>query len=149
MVFAQPPGKHSVDSDQFAPPAAYGGTLAVKVAKFDKADTTAKTVFTLPAGAVPIDWWLDVTEDFNAGTNNNLDIGAAADADYFAADLAIGTLGLFRAGAANSVAGRLGVRFDEPTVITVLFKPTGTTVTTGEANFFMTYMMGSSQYLVE
>lgn len=146
--FQAPPGNHLLDTDQFAPPT-YGGAIAVKAGSFDYTDTSAKTLFTLPAGAVPLDWWFDITTDFNAGTNNDLDIGAGADGDYFADAIAIGTQGLFRAGAANSVAGTLGAQFTEDTDITVTYIPTGTTPTTGAANFFMVYMMAGPDYVID
>lgn len=148
MSFPSPPGNAILDANQFAPPT-FGGAIAVMAGSFDFEDIAAKTLFTLPAGAVPLDWWFDVTTDFNAGTNNNLSLGAAADADYFAALIAIGTQGLFRAGVANFVAGRLGVRFTEETAITAIYVPSGTASTTGEANFFMTYMMGGEDYAVD
>jgi hypothetical protein len=145
---SNPAGSVVLDANQFSYPT-YGGATAVMIGSFDFEDTTAKTLFTLPAGAVPLDWWFDVTTDFNAGTNNNLDLGAAADTDYFADDIAIGTQGLFRAGVSGSVAGRLGVRFLEDTAITALYAPTGTTVTQGEANFFMLYMLGNSDFVID
>lgn len=137
--FQSPPGNYIADSDDFTPPT-FGGAVAVKYGDFTYEDITSLTLFTLPAGAVPLDWWLDVETDFDAGTNNNVDIGAAADADYFAADLAIGTQGLFRNGATNSVRGRVGVRFEEDTAITIIYKPSGTAAENGEGRFFMTYI---------
>ena len=149
MGFPGYPGSSFVaDDDQFTPPT-FGGAVAVKAGSFDFEDTTAKTLFTLPPGAVPLDWWIDVTTDFNAGTNNNIDIGAGADADYFAADLGIGTLGLFRAGESGAVADRLGTLLEEDTPVTVLYKPTGTTVTTGVANFFMSYMVSGDDFTID
>jgi len=140
MVKIKAPVDHIQDADTFTHPE-LGGTLGVRHGTFDKEDTTAKTLFTLPAGATPIDWVIDVTEDFNAGTNNNLDFGIDTDDDYFAADLAIGTLGVFRNGDTNYVAGRVGVKLTVDTPVQAIFKPTGTTVTTGEARVLMWYMM--------
>jgi len=148
MGFQSPPGNAILDENQFAPPT-FGGAIAVMAGSFDFEDTSAKTLFTLPAGAVPLDWWVDITTDFNALTTDVLDLGAAADADYFANDVDISTKALLRAGVTGSVAGRLGVRFTEATAITALYAGTGTAATTGEANFFMTYMMGSGDYAVD
>ena len=139
-----PPGSYMKDSDGYAPPT-HGGVVAIKAATIEYTDVAAKTLFILPAGAVPLDWWFDVGTDFDAGTNNNLDIGAAGTADYFANDVAIGTQGLFRAGVANSVDGRLGVQFDEDTTITATYIPSGTSPTTGSGIFFMTYMMQNTE----
>lgn len=140
MAFIQAPVDAIRRTDGFALPT-LNGALAVMHGTFDKEDTTAKTLFTLPAGATPIDWIIDVTEDFNAGTNNHIDFGIDTDDDYFAADLDIDTLGIFRNGAANYVAGRVGVPLTVPTPVQVIFKPTGTAVTTGEARVIMLYMM--------
>jgi len=148
MGFPSPPGNAILDGNQFAPPT-FGGATAIMAGSFDYTDTSAKTLFTLPAGAVPLDWWLDITTDFNAGTTDVLDLGAAADADYFANDIDISTQALLRAGVTGAVAGRLGVRFLEETAITALYAQSGTAATTGEANFFMIYMIGGDQYTID
>lgn len=134
------PQRFVTNNNQFAPPTA-GGAVALMYAPFTFADTALRTLFTLPAGAVPVDWWIDVLTDFNAGTNNNLDIGTTGDGDYFAAALAIGTQGIFRAGATNTVFGRLGIQFTVPTGISITYAPTGTTVTTGAAKLFVSYIL--------
>jgi len=139
MVKIKAPADFIVDDDGNAAPDL--GGVAVWDGVFDKEDTTAKTLFTLPAGAVPLDWWIDVTVDFNAGTNNNLDIGITGDDDYFAADLAIGTLAVYRLGDTNYVVGRVGVQLTVDTAVTVIYKPTGTTVTTGDARFFLSWRL--------
>lgn len=144
--FQDPAGNFVKDSDGFSPPN-FGGPIAVKAAIIDFEDiTTPKVLFTLPAGAVPLDWWFDVGTDFNAGTNNNLDIGIGGDPNYFADDVGIGTQGIFRAGVSGTVFGRLGVGFDEPTDINALYAPSGTAVTTGSGIFFMTYMMQDNDF---
>jgi hypothetical protein len=139
MVKIQSPADFIVNSDNLAAPDL--GGVAVWDGTFDKGDTTAKTLFTLPAGAVPLDWWIDVTVDFNAGTNNDIDFGISTDDDYFAADLAIGTLAVYRLGDTNYVAGRMGVQLTVPTAVQVIYKPTGTAVTTGDARVFLSWRL--------
>lgn len=141
MVKVQKPIDFIQDSEGFGQPE-FGGPIAVMHNTFDKEDTTAKTLFTLPAGAIPLEWWIDVTVDFDAGTNNDIDLGIDTDDDYFAADMAIGTLGVFRLGDTGYVLGRVGVQLVVPTPVEVTYKPTGTAVTTGDARIFVSYMMG-------
>lgn len=50
-----------------------------------------------PAGATVIRGGVVVSEAFNAGTTNLLDIGTADDPDGFATDLALGTVGVIPA----------------------------------------------------
>jgi hypothetical protein len=149
MSVVRPPSNLEALNDDFFAYPNFGGTIGVMAGSFAYTDTTAKTLFTLPAGAVPIDWWVDITTDFNAATTDVLDLGAAADADYFANDVDIATKALLRAGVTGSVSGRLGVKFTEDTAITALYAGTGTAATTGEANVFMIYMIGSDEYVVD
>ena len=133
----------NVDADGFAPPAANGGTLAVRYATFDYTDIAAKELFTLPQGAIPIDWYLDITTDFDAGTNNDIDFGIDGDDDYFAADVDIGTLGVIRNGVTGTVPGRVGTQLLVDTPVEVIYKPTGTTSTQGVATVFVLYMIAA------
>jgi hypothetical protein len=140
MVKIKAPASVVVDDDGFGQPE-IGGDVGVRHGTFDYTDTTAKTLFTLPAGATPIDWLIDVTTDFDAGTNNNLDLGIDTDDDYFAADMAIGTQGVFRNGDTNYVPGRMGVKLTVDTPVQAIYKPSGTAATQGEARVLMYYMM--------
>lgn len=54
---------------------------------------SAVLIGTLPAGAITLRAVAVVTEAFDAGTANVLDIGTAADPDGFATDIALGTIG--------------------------------------------------------
>lgn len=56
--------------------------------------TAVVTVGTLPAGAIVVGGGVLVTTAFNAGTNNNIDIGIAADPDGFGSALAMTSAGL-------------------------------------------------------
>ena len=137
------PASVATEEDGFTSPATIGGTLAVRYGTFDYTDIAAKELFTLPQGAVPIDWYIDITTDFDAGTTNPLDIGIDTDPDYFANDLDIGTAGVIRNGATNYVAGRIGVQLVVDSPVEVLYIPTGTAATQGEATLFMLYMVGT------
>ena len=54
-------------------------------------DTTAKTLFTLPAGAILIGFIFNVTAAFNGSTSNVIDVGTAAAANRFVNDKTCGT----------------------------------------------------------
>ena len=66
-------------------------TLSKKVTFADNG--VAKTLGTLPAGAIVVDAGVVVTTAFNAGTSNTLNIGVTADDDGLATLLALGTIG--------------------------------------------------------
>ncbi|NIN36646.1 MAG: hypothetical protein GTO60_16745 [Gammaproteobacteria bacterium] len=145
------PGDFQRDDDGFALPAAYGGTLACKIAKVEYTDTSAKTLFSLPAGAIPIWWVIDIVTDFDAGTNNLLDVGYAADGDYFVNDMDIGTVGVFAPTTSGAVNGSLGVQLsvDGTNDITATYAPTGTAATQGEANVIVFYMQDNEDYTIQ
>ena len=149
-LFDTLPEPAELNAEGFARPAGNFGTLAVMVGKFEYTDITAKTLFSLPAGAVPVWWVVDVVTDFDAGTLNDLDIGFDSDADYFADALAIGTADTFDPTEANAVNGRLGVQLntDGTSAITALYIPTGTASSQGEANVVMFYFVSDDDYTI-
>lgn len=57
-------------------------------------DTTAKTLFTLPEGAIIIGFFINVTAAFNDSGTDLLDIGTADTADQFVADFDASSLGM-------------------------------------------------------
>lgn len=141
------PGNVSVPASGFRAPeagGANGGPKGVAHGEFTfTATATAQELFTLPAGARVTDWHIEITEDFDAGTDNDLNVGTAADGDFFAAAIDIGTAGVFRAGVSGTVAGRLGTLYSEDTVITVTYAQSGTDATTGAGILFVEYIMES------
>ncbi len=64
-----------------------------KTVRYSDGASAVVTIGTLPAGALVIDGAVHVTTAFNAGTNNNIDVGIAADADGFASALAMTSAG--------------------------------------------------------
>jgi hypothetical protein len=99
-------------------------------------DGTTVNVGTLPANALILRELsgVEVHEVFNAGTNNFLDIGTTADADYFATDLALGSVGLKKFDEAVSL------RMSVATGITASVDLTGTAATTGQASIVIAYV---------
>lgn len=140
--FQNPAGNFVTSSDGFAPPAAFGGTTAILHGTFEFTDITPKTLFTLPAGAVPVSWVVDGITDFDAGTNNDIDIGLSSNPDYFIDGMGIGTLGIFLPNDTGAVNGRLGVGVTEPVDVVATYIPTGTASSQGESRFILTYYIG-------
>lgn len=97
----------------------------------------AVTVGTIPAGATIMRALsgAQVNVVFNAGTNNHIDIGTAANDDLYGTDLAGGTIAF--------------VPFDEAvtqtvtadTTITAKYDETGTAATTGSAEIIVSYVI--------
>jgi hypothetical protein len=109
MAFVSP-GAFYTDSDGFAGPT-YGGDVAVKYGSFTFEDVDPKTLFTLPEGAVIVDFMVTITEAFNDGTTETADVGFTGAGAALVNDLALGTVGVHRAGATSTVAPAL---FDDP-----------------------------------
>lgn len=131
------PDTFVTDSDTFAPPT-YGGAVAVKFATVEYTDTTAKNLFTLPEGAVIVDWSVNVSTAFNDGASNQLDIGITGTADYFANNLNVGSVGQIRTG---FVPSRIATTpLTEDTLVTATYTP-GTSAGAGVATVIVFYIL--------
>lgn len=137
------PAWYTRDSDGFAPPT-YGGALAIKYASFDYTDTTATQLFTLPAGAVIVDFGVIVTTAFNDTGTDLLNVGVTGDLDRFVDDLA-GAAGMTRAGAASTVptAYLFAAPLAEETPVYGAFTGQNGDASAGAAVFYMVYMWGA------
>lgn len=82
-----------------------GGQLSVARATLAYTDTTAKTLFTLPAGAIIVDWILNVTTAFNDSGTDQVNIGITGTAAKFASALDVSSAGLKTTGV---VAAEIG-----------------------------------------
>jgi hypothetical protein len=103
-----------------------------------KADATLTLdVGTLPPGAVVVRAYVVVTEAFNAGTNNRLDIGTEDDTDDFATDLALGTVGVI---AADEMATANNVYNATSKKVQCVVDVTGTAATTGAGIVVVEYI---------
>lgn len=82
----------------------------------------------LPPGAIVLRAGVLVVQAFNAGTNNQLDLGTEDDTDDFATDLALGTVG-------NIVADELATANNlynaDGKLVKAVVDVTGTAATTG------------------
>lgn len=99
--------------------------------------TTATSIGSIPANAViikPISG-VYVHELFNAGTNNRLDIGTAADTDFYGTDLALTAVGFV----ALDESVSLRPSDTDATEIKIVVDMTGTAATTGQASVMIFY----------
>lgn len=146
MAFTQS-GTFSTDADGFGIPR-FGGALACRQGLVEYTDTSAKTLFTLPANSVPVWVTIDVTEDFDDTAGDTLDIGAAADGDYFANDVDIATAVTVSTGATGFIVGRTGTQLDEPTAITATYTGTDGDASQGAAVITVWYFIQEDGYTV-
>ncbi len=91
-MFGNFTGQTLVDSDGFAPPT-FGGALAVRFNTVAFTDTTPKTLFTLPQGAVIVAFIVNVSTAFNSSGDDFLDIGDDVTGNRFADNLNVDTVG--------------------------------------------------------
>lgn len=109
------------------------------VKAFTKADALAVlTLGVRPAGSLVLRGGVVVTEAFNAGTNNRLDIGTSADDDGFATDLALGTVGVI---VADEMATSNDAYSATDQTITATVDVTGTAATTGAGYVWVEYIV--------
>ena len=98
---------------------------------------SAVVIGTVPAGARVLRATAIVTEAFNAGTSNVLDIGTTADPDGFATDIALGTIG-------NIAADEMATTNDQvasvDTGIIATVALSGTAATAGAADIVVEYI---------
>ena len=74
-------------------------------------DTTAKSLFTLPSGAVPLFALVHVKTAFNGSGTNLLSIGKAGSAAYYASGVSLAATGalLIALNAADTLESRQGI----------------------------------------
>lgn len=119
-------------SDGFSPPT-MGGALAVKYGALYEADSTAKQLFVLPDGAVPVLFCVNVVEAFNGTTSQTIDITHAS--GTFANDLDVSATGQIVTG---FIPGSLNARFSETSVYGVYNDTVATAGTAYVTCFYMT-----------
>lgn len=142
MTFVSP-SSFTRDGDNFAPPT-FGGAVAVKYGSITFANTTATTLFTLPAGAVVVDFYANITELFDDTGTDLINFGLGDDPDHFVDDLAGGTAGLSRAGATSTVATRLmNTPLTEETAVTGIYAGQNSNADQGAATFCVFYILAS------
>lgn len=119
-----------------------GGTIGVLggVVTFEN-DSVSKDLGLIPDNAVPVMLMVSVTEDFDSGTSDVLDIGLTSDADYFADDLDIADAGNFLPNDTGMIAGRYGVKLGSGEQLTALYVSDGTAPSQGSVNVLLFYYL--------
>lgn len=82
-----------------------GGGVTTLRATLAYTDTTAKALFTIPAGAYIVQWVLNVTTAFDSDGTDLVDIGITGTAEKFAANVDVAATGLKTTGV---VAAQIG-----------------------------------------
>jgi len=98
-------------------------------------DTTAKNLFTLPAGAQIVDFKIHVKTAFDAGSSNVVDLGDGTTANRFVNDAALGTPGLTLVAPADDAV------LSAATVIRGVYVPGGTPATAGVGTITVDYIL--------
>lgn len=101
-------------------------------------DGSTLTLGTVPAGSVVLRGGVAVTEAFNAGSTNVLDIGTSGDTDGFATDLALGTIGVI---VTDEMATSNDAYCASDTVVSITVDLTGTAATTGIGKAWLEYVV--------
>lgn len=145
MFTAIPPSEYVNDGKNFTAPR-FGGDVAVKFATFAYTDTTAKALFTLPAGSVVIDYIADVQTVFNDSGTDLLIVGTSDNDDAYVDDLSGASLGRFRAGAGATtpITSLFNTPFARDTVIYGKFTGQNADATTGLVMVALFYIRKAS-----
>ncbi len=130
-------GQEIVDNDGFTPPT-IGGVLAVKFNTVDFNDVAAKTLFTLPEGAVIVNWVVNVSTAFNSSGDDFLDIGDDTTGNRFADNLNVGAVGQIVNGFDDD---ELLVALTDETIITATYVPGVADQNAGAATVAVIYMV--------
>lgn len=133
MSFATPTN-FTKNPDGFVPPK-FGGSLAVMTGTVDFEDTTAIELFTLPAGAVMVDFYVNVTTNFDDTGTDTIDVGTSATGDAIIDGLDVSSAGLTRFGTAGTLLSAL----TEATVITAVYAGQNGNASQGSADFVAFY----------
>lgn len=136
-MFANFQGQWIVDADGFAPPPG-GGTLAVKHNTVDYTDTSAKTLFTLPKGAVPVAMIINVRTAFNDSGTDLLDVGNPSSGSAYRNDLDVSSAGQTVTGFAQAI---LFTPLTEDTPVTATFAGQNANASAGLADVAFVYYL--------
>lgn len=136
MTFVSP-GWFVTDGDEFAPPK-LGGSLAVKYGTVAYTDTTAKSLFTLPEGAVVVGITVNVSTAFTDSGTDLLSIGIAGTANYYANALDVATIGQIDSG--MQVARLFETPLVAPTAVTATYTGENANASAGVATVCFFYI---------
>lgn len=132
------PSSYVQNEDGFAPPT-YGGAVATIFGTVAYTDTTAKSLFTLPEGAVVVGITVNVTTAFNDTGTDLLDIGITGTGNYYANDLNVATATQITTG--MQVARLFSTPLAEDTVVTATFIGQNADALAGAATVCFLYIL--------
>jgi hypothetical protein len=115
-----------------------GGPIGVALASIAYTNTAAKTLFTLPKGAVIIAWLVNVRTAFNSTGTDLLDIGDTTTANRFANDLVLSAAVQLNTGAQ---VAELFTPLTADTVITAIFVQSVADASAGLADIACLYYL--------
>jgi hypothetical protein len=113
-----------------------GGAISTLRNTLAYTDTTAKALFTIPAGAIIVGWVINVTTLFNSDGTDLVDIGVSGTQEKFAADVDVATAGLKTAGV---VAAQVGAVQATAQAVTAIYTNGGSAASTGAATIMVQF----------
>jgi hypothetical protein len=111
-----------------------------KTVRFSDGASAVVTIGTLPIGALVVGGGIHVSTVYNAGTNNNIDIGTAADPDGFASAIAMTSAG-FKVFDELATSDDLLMAAETDVIATLGL--TGTAATAGVAQIIVQYAVNN------
>jgi hypothetical protein len=135
------PGDSQVSDDYGNVPPRIGGSVAALRATITFEDTENTALFEVPAGAVLIDYYANVTTLFNDSGTDLLEIGFADNIDGLVDDLVVSSAALTRAGAGATTPTALlnGTPLAEPALLYAKYTGQNADADAGEADFVLLY----------
>lgn len=134
------PGKQVSDDYGNVPPR-IGGSVAALRATITYTNTTNKALFELPAGAVIIDYYVNVTTLFNDSGTDVLEVGYASDIDGLVDALDVSSAALTRAGVGATTPAALlnDTPLSEPTILYGKYTGQNANASAGAAEIVVLY----------
>lgn len=126
----------------------FGGTVGTLILVVNHDDTSSASI-ELPDNIIPVGMLISITEDFDAGTDNLLDVGYTGALTYFGDDIDVGTQANLREDATN-VDFVWGVPMqNEGVSLIASYAESGTAATQGQLYIIFNYMIAGETTLVE
>lgn len=129
-----------IDPSDSSPDTTTGDVAVSQTFNITFNDTTAATVVTLPENSQILDFVVDVTTAFDAGTTNTIDVGTAADPDAFVDGVDVSSTGRILGSATAAVLPNYAASTSRVEV-QAAFASTGAAATAGAATITVTYVV--------
>jgi hypothetical protein len=135
------PGNAQVSDSYGNVPPRVGGSVAALRASFTFEATDNTALFEVPAGAVLIDYYVQVTTLFNDSGTDLLEIGFADNIDGLVDDLVVSSAGLTRAGAGATTPTALlnSTPLTEPAILYAKYTGSNADADAGAATIVLLY----------